>query len=67
MPFSFGRASGAQLTTLHEDLQIALTGGIEVYDFSITQGARPVEQQIQVFPMFDAPSPKRLPSYLTTR
>jgi len=47
MPFSFGRASGAQFTTLHDDLQIVLTGGIEVYDFSITQGARPIEQQIQ--------------------
>lgn len=45
-PFSFGRRSDAQFVTLHHDLQIILTSAIEIYDFSITQGARSIEQQI---------------------
>ena len=45
-PFSFGRRSEAQFVTLHHDLQIVYTGAIEVFDFSIIQGARTIEQQI---------------------
>lgn len=44
---AFGRNSSKQLVTLHHDLQIILTELVEVYDISITQGARTVEDQIR--------------------
>lgn len=46
-PYSFGRASTAQLVTCHTDLQIVLTHAIEVVDFSITQGARTIAEQVR--------------------
>ena len=45
--FNFGRASSAEFVTLHHDLQIILTGAIEVFDFSITQGGRTIEEQVR--------------------
>lgn len=46
-PFSFGTASSSQLATLHHDLQIILGDAIEIFDFSIHQGSRTVEEQIR--------------------
>ena len=44
---SFGHASQAVLATLHHDMQIILTDLIEVYDVSLLQGARTIEEQIR--------------------
>lgn len=46
-PFNFGTASSAQLTTVHHDLAIIMGEAIEIFDFSIHQGARTVEEQIR--------------------
>jgi len=46
-PYEFGRASTKQLLTVHHDLQIVLQDAIQYMDFSITQGARTVEEQIR--------------------
>ncbi len=44
---SFGTASNSQLITVHHDLAIILGDAIEIFDFSIFQGARTVEEQIR--------------------
>lgn len=46
-PYSFGRNSMAQYVTLHHDLQLVLNEAIEVFDFSIDEGARSIETQIR--------------------
>jgi hypothetical protein len=46
-PFTFGIASTKELVTLHPDMQIVLSNAIQVYNFSIHQGARTVEEQIR--------------------
>lgn len=45
-PFRFGKKSAGQLATLHPDLKLVCVELIQVYDFSILEGARTIEQQI---------------------
>ncbi len=46
MAFSYGSNSAKELATLHPDLQIIFTELLEIYDHSITQGARTLDTQI---------------------
>lgn len=46
---SFGRKSKQEWTTLHWDLKIILDRAIQIYDFSILQGARPDAEQARLF------------------
>lgn len=47
MPYDYGRASTAVFVTLHHDLQLILTDLIRIYNVSLIQGARSVEEQIR--------------------
>ncbi len=46
MAYSHGHNSQKEIATLHHDLQIIVVGLIEVYDHSVQQGARTVDDQI---------------------
>lgn len=46
MAYVHGRNSLKELATLHHDLQIIVTGLLEIYDHSVEQGARTVDEQI---------------------
>lgn len=45
----FGRTSSKRLATCHEDLQDILNEAIQYVDFSIVQGHRSVEKQLEYF------------------
>lgn len=47
MTYRYGRASQAELATVHHELNIIFADVIEVFDVSIIQGARTVEEQIR--------------------
>ena len=46
MAYAHGSNSKKEIATLHHDLQIIVAGLIEIYDHSVEQGARTVDQQI---------------------
>ncbi len=46
MAYAHGANSQKQIATLHHDLQIIVGGLIEIYDHSVEQGARTVDEQI---------------------
>ena len=46
-PYSFGKNSEAQLVTMHHDLRIIAESAIEIFDITVIQGARSVEEQIR--------------------
>ena len=46
MAYAHGSNSKKEIATLHHDLQIIVTGLIEIYDHSVGQGARTVDEQI---------------------
>jgi len=47
--YSFGRKSKEQLDTCHPDIQMILSEVIKYYDFSVLEGLRSDERQLQLF------------------
>jgi len=49
MSYKFGRRSHSKKITCHKDLQLILDEAIKVYDFTILEGSRTQETQMEYF------------------